>query len=183
MKKYYLFLLSGLFIVPSVMAATEGVLNKGLSGTASTGDFQIQAIKSDGIRISLLSDFTIVDSVGGGPPTDINLYHDVCYYASTSSYAVKFTTVNDFNLHNTVLNKDIPYTLYWDDGKNSSNDATFKTNTNPMQVLSSQNRNSETCGALGSTNATIHVYIKKTDFNGPPRAFYTDRVTVVISTQ
>lgn len=183
MEKRYLFLWLCLFLTPFAMAATDGVLNKGLAGTSSTGNFQIHASKADGIRISLLSDFTIVDSTGGGSPTNINLYHDVCYYASTSNYAIKFTTNNNFNLHNTVLNKNIPYTLYWDDGKNSSNDATFTANTDPAQIVSSQNRNSETCGALGNTNATIHVYIKKTDFNGPPRAFYTDRVTIVISTQ
>lgn len=183
MKKRYLFLWLCLFVAPPVMAATDGLLNKGTGGTTSTGDFQIQAMKADGVRISLLSDFTIVDSSGGGAPTNINLSHDVCYYASTASYAIKFTTVNNFNLHNTVLNKDIPYTLYWDDGKNGSNEGTFKANTDPTPVLASQNRNAETCGAIGNTNATIRVFIKKNDFNGPPRAFYTDKVTIIISTQ
>lgn len=175
----------GLILANGALGATMNgdlAVGSGSAGLNSTGSFDITVTKSNAVQLSNLNALVITDSVNNA--VDKTSSNDVCYYATTTQYAIDLDSINDFVLINdTNSNQTIPYKLYWDDGKNNTIDATFASNNDTIKSFPSNNQTSVNCQTSNGTNATVTVSIRHQDFNSATAGLYTDTVNFMLKAQ
>lgn len=184
MRVFYMLVM---FIIASnALAATVNgsltVGNKGSASFNSQGSFDISVTKGDAVQISNLNSIVISSPNGGA--TNRTASDDVCYYAMTTQYSIDMNSNNNYTLVNSInAGQTIPYSIYWDDGKDGSVDKTFTSNANAASIFSSNNRISANCQTTSGSNATITIFIRHQDYNGNPTGLYTDTVNIILKAQ
>tara|TARA_R110000868_G_scaffold189695_2_gene433052 strand:+ start:100266 stop:100817 length:552 start_codon:yes stop_codon:yes gene_type:complete len=164
---------SGIYAIPSSIAATQGLLNP-----TSTGSFDVSVTIPDRVRITGMQDISFGTYVSG----DFDDDYPVCVYSNTPTAQYGVTASGDgassaFTITNGT--DAIAYRVRWNSVAGTTVGESALTANVKLDNIPNANQQSSTC-ATGGNSANLHVQIQDTAMAGMSNGTYSGTLTITI---